>query len=70
MKEKAAGEIGIRFIHEKLPGDITQTELIRRVKQLNDDYSVHGIIVQMPLPGHIDEGLVIETIDPRKDVDG
>lgn len=70
MKEKAAQEIGILFIHEKLPGEISETALIRKVKQLNDDYKVHGIIVQMPLPEHINEGLVIEAIDPRKDVDG
>lgn len=70
MKEKAAHEIGIAFICKKLPESISQVELIREVKQLNDNSSVHGIIVQMPLPSHIDEGSVIEAIDPRKDVDG
>jgi methylenetetrahydrofolate dehydrogenase (NADP+)/methenyltetrahydrofolate cyclohydrolase/formyltetrahydrofolate synthetase len=70
MKEKAAHEIGIAFIHKKLPESISQIELLREVKQLNDSSSVHGIIVQMPLPSHIDEGSVIEAIDPRKDVDG
>lgn len=70
MKAKAAQEVGIEFDHVKLGQDISQSELLRKVKQLNDDSSVHGILVQMPLPSHIDEGLVIETIDPRKDVDG
>ncbi|KAK4517891.1 Histone acetyltransferase [Mucor velutinosus] len=70
MKAKAAQEVGIEFEHVKLGQDISQSELLRKVKQLNDDSTVHGILVQMPLPSHIDEGLVIETIDPRKDVDG
>lgn len=70
MKAKAAQEIGIEFIHEKLPEDISEAELIRQVKQLNDDNKVHGIIVQMPLPSHINEAIIIETIDPQKDVDG
>jgi len=70
MKAKAAQEVGIEFDHVKLSQDISQSELLRKVKQLNDDNKVHGILVQMPLPSHIDEGLVIETIDPRKDVDG
>lgn len=70
MKAKAAQEIGIDFIHQKLPEDISEAELIRKVKQLNDDNKVHGIIVQMPLPGHINEVTIIETIDPQKDVDG
>ncbi|KAL7309087.1 tetrahydrofolate synthase [Mucor circinelloides] len=70
MKAKAAQEVGIEFDHVKLGQDISQSELLRKVKQLNDDNKVHGILVQMPLPSHIDEGLVIETIDPRKDVDG
>jgi methylenetetrahydrofolate dehydrogenase (NADP+)/methenyltetrahydrofolate cyclohydrolase/formyltetrahydrofolate synthetase len=70
MKGKTAQEIGIAFIHERLPGDISEVELIRKVKELNDNYKVHGILVQMPLPDNINEGLVIEAIDPRKDVDG
>lgn len=70
MKERAAKEIGIQFIQQKLPNDISQHDLVRKVKDLNDNYHVHGIIVQMPLPSHIDEGAVVEAIDPRKDVDG
>ncbi|KAG2198291.1 hypothetical protein INT46_010946 [Mucor plumbeus] len=70
MKAKAAQEVGIEFDHVKLPEDISGSDLLRKVKHLNDDNKVHGILVQMPLPPHIDEGLVIETIDPRKDVDG
>jgi methylenetetrahydrofolate dehydrogenase (NADP+)/methenyltetrahydrofolate cyclohydrolase/formyltetrahydrofolate synthetase len=55
---------------EKLPESTSQTELLRRVRALNNDYSVHGILVQMPLPSHISEAAVIEAIDYQKDVDG
>lgn len=55
---------------EKLPESISETELLRKVKQLNSDYKIHGILVQMPLPSHINEATVIEAIDYRKDVDG
>ncbi|KAI8081596.1 formate--tetrahydrofolate ligase-domain-containing protein [Halteromyces radiatus] len=70
MKQKAAEEAGIQFTHEKLPDSITQQELLERVKQLNEDYRVHGILVQMPLPSHINEATIIEAIDYQKDVDG
>lgn len=55
---------------EKLPESISQSELLRKVKQLNNDYRIHGILVQMPLPSHINEAAVIEAIDYQKDVDG
>ncbi|RCH91316.1 tetrahydrofolate synthase, partial [Rhizopus azygosporus] len=70
MKQKAAQAAGIEFIYKKIPEDVTQLELIKQVKQLNDDDKVHGILVQMPLPAHIDESAVLEAIDPKKDVDG
>ncbi|ORX46483.1 FTHFS-domain-containing protein [Hesseltinella vesiculosa] len=70
MKDKAAKEAGIAITTEKLPESISQNELLSRVKQLNDDWRIHGILVQMPLPSHIDESAVIEAIDYRKDVDG
>ncbi|KAI8099791.1 formate--tetrahydrofolate ligase-domain-containing protein [Halteromyces radiatus] len=70
MKDKAAKEAGIAITTEKLPESITQTELLSKVKQLNDSWHIHGILVQMPLPSHIDETAVIEAIDYRKDVDG
>ncbi|KAF7725240.1 tetrahydrofolate synthase [Apophysomyces ossiformis] len=70
MKDKAAAETGIQTTMEKLPECISQAELLQKVKSLNDDYRVHGILVQMPLPSHIDETAVIEAIDYRKDVDG
>ncbi|CEP07759.1 hypothetical protein [Parasitella parasitica] len=70
MKDKAAKEVGISITMEKLPESISQSELLRKVKQLNNDYKIHGILVQMPLPSHIDEAAVIEAIDYQKDVDG
>ncbi|OBZ80673.1 Bifunctional protein FolD 2, partial [Choanephora cucurbitarum] len=70
MKDKAAKETGISITMEKLPESISQSELLRKVKQLNNDYRIHGILVQMPLPSHIDEAAVIEAIDYQKDVDG
>ncbi|KAL0085976.1 formate--tetrahydrofolate ligase-domain-containing protein [Phycomyces blakesleeanus] len=70
MKDKAAQECGITVSTDKLPESITEVALLQRVKELNDDYRVHGILVQMPLPSHIDETKVIEAIDYQKDVDG
>ncbi|KAI9314424.1 formate--tetrahydrofolate ligase-domain-containing protein [Dichotomocladium elegans] len=70
MKRKAAEEAGIAFTHLKLPGTTSQAELLEHVRRLNDDYRVHGILVQMPLPAHLDDAAVVEAIDYRKDVDG
>lgn len=54
----------------ELPEETTQEELLTLIRKLNADNTVNGILVQLPLPGHIDENLVIRTIDPKKDVDG
>ncbi|CAG0881262.1 unnamed protein product [Darwinula stevensoni] len=72
MKLKAASEIGMRADHIHLEREITQSELLNKVKELNDDATVHGIIVQMPLDTteDIDSRLVIDAISPDKDVDG
>lgn len=55
---------------EKLPESISEADLLRKVQELNNNYKIHGILVQMPLPSHISETAVIEAIDYRKDVDG
>ncbi|KAI8138342.1 formate--tetrahydrofolate ligase-domain-containing protein [Fennellomyces sp. T-0311] len=70
MKERAAKEAGIQFTLQKLPESVSQAELLEKVRSLNDDYGIHGILVQMPLPPHIDETSVVEAIDYQKDVDG
>lgn len=62
--------VGIRSILDRMPADTPEPALLARVRELNDDPSVHGILVQMPLPRHIQAQKVIETISTRKDVDG
>jgi len=69
-KEKMSRELGLHSVKHELPASTTQEELIALVRQLNDDPAIHGILVQSPPPPHIDEAAVVETIDPRKDVDG
>ena len=70
MKNKAAVEMGIHSRQITLPADTPEAELLGVVAGLNADPEIHGILVQLPLPDHIDEGKVIEAIDPSKDVDG
>lgn len=69
-KEKMCAEVGFRSTVLRLPEETTQEELLEHIGRLNSDDQVDGFIVQLPLPGHIDEQKVIEAIDPRKDVDG
>ncbi|MGH2784187.1 MAG: bifunctional 5,10-methylenetetrahydrofolate dehydrogenase/5,10-methenyltetrahydrofolate cyclohydrolase [Actinomycetota bacterium] len=70
QKRKMAAEVGIVSIDADLPASVSQAELIDRVRTLNENPMVHGILVQLPLPEHIDPILVQEAIHPRKDVDG
>ncbi|UMZ73950.1 bifunctional methylenetetrahydrofolate dehydrogenase/methenyltetrahydrofolate cyclohydrolase FolD [Natranaerofaba carboxydovora] len=70
MKEKTANNLGIKSVVERVPADITQEEVLSYVKKWNNDDSVHGILVQLPLPDHIDEGAVLDAISIEKDVDG
>lgn len=69
-KHKACAEIGIESFGHELPESTTQAELMALVDSLNRREDVHGILVQLPLPKHLDEREVIEAIDPGKDVDG
>ncbi len=69
-KIKACAQAGIRSIEERLPGSVTQDELLAKVNNLNRDPEVNGILVQLPLPSHIDEAAVVDQIDPLKDADG
>lgn len=69
-KKKATVEAGMESFEHRLSASITQAELIAMVEQLNADDAVDGILVQLPLPGHIDDKAVIAAIDPAKDVDG
>lgn len=69
-KDKMCLELGMFSVKHELPADTTQAAVIDLVRQLNADPAIHGILVQSPPPPHIDERLIVETIDPRKDVDG
>jgi len=69
-KEKACREVGFVSSIYRYPSNITQEKLMEVVDFLNADDEIHGFIVQLPLPRHIDEHKIIERIDPRKDVDG
>ena len=69
-KAKMCLELGLHSVKHELPNVTTQHELIEVVQSLNADPAIHGILVQSPPPRHVDERAVIETIDPRKDVDG
>ena len=69
-KEKACNEYGIKSVAHRLSENTTQAELLALINVLNLDDSIHGILVQLPLPKHIDTNTVLATIDPAKDVDG
>jgi len=69
-KVKACEDNGLHSLLEKYPVDLSEAELLARVDALNNDPAIHGILVQLPLPPHIDAQKVIEAISPEKDVDG
>ncbi len=69
-KVKACQDAGLHSVLEKYDASMTEAELLARVDALNNDPAIHGILVQLPLPGHIDDHKVIEAISPAKDVDG
>jgi len=70
MKKKACAEIGIRSVGIDLPATISQADLVAKVNELNADPTINGILVQLPLPSHIDENVVLAEISADKDVDG
>ena len=69
-KISECARVGIRSVEHRLPVDHPQDALLTLIDQLNADASVHGILIQLPLPAHIDAALVLDRIDPAKDVDG
>ena len=69
-KEKVANEVGIKSKILKYPADIKEQEILNKIKELNNDKDVHGILVQLPLPKQINVKNIINSIDPKKDVDG
>ena len=69
-KEKSANEVGLKSEVIKYPDSVEEKTVLEKIKELNSDETVSGILVQLPLPKHIDKQKVIEAIDPSKDVDG
>jgi len=70
LKHKAAREVGIQATDVRLSAETTQDELLERIAELNGDSSIQGLLVQLPLPDHLDEAAIIRAVDPAKDVDG
>jgi methylenetetrahydrofolate dehydrogenase (NADP+) / methenyltetrahydrofolate cyclohydrolase len=70
MKQRRCGEVGIRSVGIELPADASQEEVEANVRELNADPTIHGILVQLPLPDHLDEEHILSAIDLKKDVDG
>ena len=70
MKGKACGEAGLHHETIRLPKETSEADLLALIDRLNADPKIHGILIQLPLPKHIDEHLVLLRVDPRKDVDG
>ncbi len=69
-KNKICTEIGFQPFEQNLPAETTETQLLDIIKKLNENDEVNGILVQLPLPDHIDSGKILLSIDPKKDVDG
>ncbi|SHF01653.1 methylenetetrahydrofolate dehydrogenase (NADP+) / methenyltetrahydrofolate cyclohydrolase [Litoreibacter ascidiaceicola] len=69
-KGKMTVEVGMKSVEHRLDADTSEADLLAVIKSLNEDASIHGILVQLPLPKHLNEDLVINSIDPAKDVDG
>jgi methylenetetrahydrofolate dehydrogenase (NADP+) / methenyltetrahydrofolate cyclohydrolase len=69
-KGKQTVEVGMKSVEHKLDAGTSEADLLKLIDDLNNDPEIHGILVQLPLPGHLDEDLVINSISPAKDVDG
>ena len=69
-KGEACEAAGMRFFHEHLPADVDQETVRAVLRRLNEDDDVHGVLLQLPVPGHLSESRLLECINPRKDVDG
>jgi len=70
LKEKASGDAGINSKMVRLPQDIKEEDLLKEIERLNKDAEVHGIFIQLPMPGHLDENKALNLVLPEKDVDG
>lgn len=70
MKHRTCEQVGIRSVHVELSAEVTTQEILDKITELNNDPKIHGILVQLPLPPHIDVHQVLESVLPVKDVDG
>jgi len=70
VKQRKAAELGFASPHRHLPADSTQDDLLRVIDEFNADKNVHGVLIQYPIPGHLDYDAALQTLDPDKDVDG
>lgn len=70
QKEKLTKELNYKFIHKKFNENISQEKLLREIELLNNDDTIDGILIQMPLPSHLNSNIVLNSVDPDKDVDG
>src|SRR4051794_4688709 len=70
MKREDSAQVGIESFHHEPGADVSQDEMVELIRSLNADERVHGILLQLPLPDHLDQDELISLIDPRKDVDG
>ncbi|MEV6346166.1 bifunctional 5,10-methylenetetrahydrofolate dehydrogenase/5,10-methenyltetrahydrofolate cyclohydrolase [Actinoplanes sp. NPDC051851] len=70
IKQKQAAELGFESPHEHLSGSATQADLLKVIEAYNDDENVHGVLIQYPIPAHLDYDAALQTLDPDKDVDG
>ncbi|MFC7276136.1 bifunctional 5,10-methylenetetrahydrofolate dehydrogenase/5,10-methenyltetrahydrofolate cyclohydrolase [Paractinoplanes rhizophilus] len=70
IKQRQAAELGFASPHRHLPADATQPDLLRVIDEFNADRAVHGVLIQYPIPGHLDYDAALQTLDPDKDVDG
>ncbi|MDA0748051.1 MAG: bifunctional methylenetetrahydrofolate dehydrogenase/methenyltetrahydrofolate cyclohydrolase FolD, partial [bacterium] len=69
-KQKACEAVGIYSLKRKFDADFSEADLLKVISELNEDTAIHGILVQLPLPGHINENRILNTLSPEKDVDG
>jgi len=70
LRDKACNDVGIQSNHLEFQKDVSEKEVLESINKLNDDINVHGILIQLPLPSHISQDKLINTLDPKKDVEG
>jgi len=70
LRDKACGEVGIKSSHLEFPQNVSENEVLKSITKLNPDKTVHGMLIQFPIPNHISQDKLINALDPKKDVEG